>query len=632
MTLDTQTLAVAAAAVASLLGLLQLGTLPGRRFFPGVGRWTLGNLCVAVSLILAGALAVESDWAMIVVGAGFALASTVLFLGGTREFCGLPARLGVSFMVEAAVLCGVTFFSYGAPNAAARAFLNCGFLGIFLLLTAATLLGKAPAPCRRSARFTATVFALFGLVSLCRSIQTLGLWLKGGSLNVFGGGGLNSIFFMTLFLGIIAWSFGFFLLTGDRLVAQIKETQEHMAFLASIVESSDDSIIGTDLDGQILSWNRASEKLFGYTAAKAIGNHIALLATPELKDACFKTLAKMRLGERIERFEGVRVKNDGTLIDVSVILGAVRDASGRIQGISANYRDLADRKRREGERENLEVQLRHALKLESIGQLAAGIAHEINTPAQYIGDNTRFLKDAFRDLEGVYRLHQGLLAIVDQNELTREAADNVRTLARSVDDNYLLAEIPQAIEQTLEGINRVTTLVAAMKEFSHPGTREKTPTDLNRNIANTITVARNEWKYVATMETEYDPALQLIPCLPGDFNQVILNLIVNAAHAIADVVKNGELGRIIVRTRQCEHWVEAEVQDTGGGIPEHARDHIFEPFFTTKDVGRGTGQGLTIARSVVVDKHGGTIQFVTETGKGTTFTIRLPLDGEPLHS
>jgi PAS domain S-box-containing protein len=411
-----------------------------------------------------------------------------------------------------------------------------------------------------------------------------------------------------------------------------QQAEKTRAFLASIVESSDDSIIGTDLDGQIISWNRASEKLFGYTASEAIGRNITLLFVPEHQDDHLKNLEKIRNGERIERFEGVRVKKGGDLVDVSVILAAVRDPSGQVQGVYANYRDIAGRKRAERERENLEVQLRHALKLESIGQLAAGIAHEINTPAQYIGDNTRFLQDAFRDLESVYRLYQELLEVAVQSDLTREAADKVRTLARSVDDGYLLAEIPKAIDQTLEGINRVTTLVAAMKEFSHPGKKEKTPTDLNRGIENTIAVSRNEWKYVAEMETHYDPSLPLVPCLPGDLNQVILNLIVNAAHAIADVDRSGERGKIVVRTRQGQHWVEIEVQDTGAGIPEHARDHIFEPFFTTKDVGKGTGQGLAIARSVVVDKHGGTIQFVTETGKGTTFTIRLPLGGESLHS
>jgi signal transduction histidine kinase len=281
------------------------------------------------------------------------------------------------------------------------------------------------------------------------------------------------------------------------------------------------------------------------------------------------------------------------------------------------------------EREMMEVQLRHAQKLESIGQLAAGVAHEINTPAQYIGDNARFLKEAFRDLERVFRLYQGLLTIAKANDSTREAADDVLKLARDVDDDYLLAEIPKAIDQSLEGIDRVSTLVAALKEFAHPGTKEKTQANLNSAIESTITVARNEWKYVAEMETVYDSSLPLVPCLLGDFNQVILNLIVNAAHAISDVVVNGERGRIVVRTKKYEHWAEIEVRDTGGGIPERARDHVFEPFFTTKAVGRGSGQGLAIAHSVVVDKHGGTIHFVTETGKGTTFTIRLPLAGKP---
>jgi PAS domain S-box-containing protein len=411
-----------------------------------------------------------------------------------------------------------------------------------------------------------------------------------------------------------------------------QQAERTHAFLASIVESSDDSIIGTDLDGQILSWNRASEKLFGYTASEATGKHISLLFPPDRQSEPVETLERIAHEERIRRFEAVRVGKDGKPIDISGIVAAVRDASGRVQGVYANYRDIADRKRAEREREMLEVQLRHAHKLESIGQLAAGIAHEINTPAQYIGDNARFLKEAFRDLETVFRLYQRLAASADQNDPTREAANHALTPAPDIDHDYLLAEIPRAIDQTLEGIDRVSTLVAAMKEFSHPGKKEKTPTDLNRGIENTITVARNEWKYVAEMETNYDPSLPLIPCLPGDFNQVILNLIVNAAHAIADVVRSGERGKIIVRTRKCPQWVEVEVQDTGGGIPEHARDRIFDPFFTTKEVGRGTGQGLAIARSVVVDKHGGTIHFATEIGKGTTFTIRLPLDGESLPS
>ena len=201
---------------------------------------------------------------------------------------------------------------------------------------------------------------------------------------------------------------------------------------------------------------------------------------------------------------------------------------------------------------------------------------------------------------------------------------------KRADAGYLLEEIPKAIEQTLEGVTRVSTLVGAMKEFPHPGTKEKIPLDLNHAIECTITVARNEWKYVADMETEFDRSVPLISCQPGEFNQVILNLIVNAAHAIGEVVGKGgpSKGKIKVQTRNCQEWAEIRIQDTGAGIPEKVRARIFDPSFTTKEIGKGTGQGLAIARSVVVDKHDGTIHFETEEGKGTTFIIRLPKDGK----
>jgi len=176
-------------------------------------------------------------------------------------------------------------------------------------------------------------------------------------------------------------------------------------------------------------------------------------------------------------------------------------------------------------------------------------------------------------------------------------------------------------------VERVAKIVRAMKEFSHPGPKEKTLTNINRAIENTITVARNEWKYVSEMILDLDPDLPLVPCHPNEFNQVILNLVINAAHAIADVVGKGATnkGKITVSTRRKGDKVEISVKDTGTGIAPEIRSKIFDPFFTTKEVGKGTGQGLAIARSIVVDKHGGTINFETEVGKGTTFTIHLPI-------
>jgi signal transduction histidine kinase len=276
-------------------------------------------------------------------------------------------------------------------------------------------------------------------------------------------------------------------------------------------------------------------------------------------------------------------------------------------------------------RRSMEAQLRQAQKLKVIGQLAAGIAHEINTPAQYIGDNTRFLKDAFTSITGAIQACEGLLA--NRNNLTPELLDQTAAILKTSDLEYLSQQIPSAIDEALEGIDRVSEIVRAMKDFSHPGSTEKTAANLNKAIESTVTVSRSEWKYAADMTLDLDKTIPTVPCLPGEFSQVILNLIVNAAHAIEDANRERHLpkGRITIKTQATANHVEVRVSDTGTGIPESARQKLFEPFFTTKDVGKGTGQGLFIAHSVIVEKHGGTIHFETEIGSGTTFVIRLPL-------
>jgi signal transduction histidine kinase len=261
-------------------------------------------------------------------------------------------------------------------------------------------------------------------------------------------------------------------------------------------------------------------------------------------------------------------------------------------------------------------ELLQAQKLEAIGQLAAGIAHEINTPTQYVGDNLRFLKESFGELDSL------LAQLV---ELGGEPASH---LLGEADFDYLKEEIPRALNQSLEGVDRVAKIVRAMKEFSHPA-REKTATDLNRAIQSTVTVASNEWKYVAEIELDLDAQLPAVHCSPAEFNQVVLNMIVNAAHAITDVVGDGGKGKgkITVRTRSDGEWAIVEIKDSGSGMPPHIQQRIFDPFFTTKEVGKGTGQGLAIAHNVIVDKHGGTIKVSSTPGAGTTFTIRLPIGG-----
>ncbi len=298
-----------------------------------------------------------------------------------------------------------------------------------------------------------------------------------------------------------------------------------------------------------------------------------------------------------------------------------------IVGHVGTLTDITERRQAEAERKQMELQIQQGQKLESIGRLAAGVAHEINTPTQYIGDNTQFVRDSFMELLPVLSAPRQLLDAFRDNRLTAELLQATEDLLKKADVDYLIEEIPKAVEQSLQGVQRVAKIIRAMKEFSHPGTEDKTQVDLNQAIDSTLTVARSEWKYVAELVTEFDPTLPPVTCLPGEFNQVILNLTVNAAHAIADTIKEGETnkGTITVTTKRDGDWVEVRVRDSGTGIPEPARGKIFDPFFTTKGVGKGTGQGLAIARSVVVDKHGGTLAFETELGRGTVFIIRIPI-------
>ncbi|MGA3160279.1 MAG: PAS domain S-box protein [Terracidiphilus sp.] len=391
----------------------------------------------------------------------------------------------------------------------------------------------------------------------------------------------------------------------------------------------DNAIIGifqSTPDGRVLSINPAMARIYGYDCPEEMVASVTDIGRQTFVDPKRREdlMLLMEKNGAARNFEFEALRKDGTRFWITISAVAIRENSVvvRYEGM---IQDVTERKQ-------LQEQLLQAQKLESVGQLAAGIAHEINTPTQYIGDNVRFLKDAFVDVKNLIANYERLLSAAKDNTLSRETIQDVGTAVGRVDTGYLLDEIPKAINQTLEGVTRVATIVGAMKEFSHPDTKEKIPLDLNHAINSTITVARNEWKYVADLETEFDPSLPLVSCLPGEFNQVILNLIVNAAHAIADVVKKGgpEKGIIKVQTRNCAEWAEIRVQDNGTGIPQKARSRVFDPFFTTKVIGKGTGQGLAIARSVIVDKHGGSIHFETEEGKGTTFIIRLPFNGKAL--
>ena len=310
--------------------------------------------------------------------------------------------------------------------------------------------------------------------------------------------------------------------------------------------------------------------------------------------------------------------SSGKFADVRSFMRHAPNEKGRIvRGISI---DITNQKK-------LESELYQAQKLESVGRLAAGVAHEINTPVQFVSDNCYFLRDAVSQVGEVLRTYQEVFQATSAGQLdAQQARERIEMAERAADLAFLTDNMPPAVERSLEGLERVTTIVRSMKEFSHPNQRSMAPADLNAAIRTTLTVARNEYKYVADVDIRLGDIPPVV-CNVGEFNQTFLNLLVNAAHAIEDVVKGTERrGLITITTRQEAGSVVVCVQDTGGGIPEAIQGNIFDPFFTTQEVGKGTGQGLAIARSVIVDKHHGSLTFESVPGVGTTFHIRLPLE------
>ena len=387
-----------------------------------------------------------------------------------------------------------------------------------------------------------------------------------------------------------------------------------------LVASIPSLLIGLDENERIVLWNAQAELLLTCRASEVIGRRLAEITLPWDGERIAAGIAHCRANASPVRIEDIVCAGPGQDPRVlGLTVHPMADATSSPLALILMGADITERKQ-------LEEQLAQAQKMEAIGHLAAGIAHEISTPAQFVGDNTQFLREAFGDLQQVLRVYAQLAEAVHRGGGQDAILKALEAAIEDADLAYLSDEVPNAIDHIMNGVERISKIVRSMKLFAHPGGEEKTPVDLNEAIESTIVITRNEWKYSAELTTAFDPDLPPVPCLRGEFNQVILNLITNAAHAIADAAKAGRetKGMIHISTHTGSDWAEIRIADTGTGIPEAIRHKVFDLFFTTKEEGRGSGQGLALAHAVIVEQLGGQLTFESREGRGTTFILRLP--------
>jgi len=398
------------------------------------------------------------------------------------------------------------------------------------------------------------------------------------------------------------------------------------SLLQGALDASEHHVLITDRKGRIVFANLSLAERHGRVRDELIGESVEQVMRSDNHSPA--QLEKMRKAMRENRpirvvVQGVHSSGKPLWLSVNItpLLGADGKAShfvGIATDITQSVEDSRIKKElqerietREQERDRLALELRMAQKLEAVGRLASGVAHEINTPMQFVSDNVTFLSESVQDLASV----------IDAYRADRARGDEV---AAEVEADYLLAELPKAMERARDGVKRVTNIVRAMKEFSHPNTEARSSADINKAIQTTLDIARSEYKHTAVVELKLEP-LPLVPCNIGELNQVFLNLLVNAAHAIEASGKDVSTGRIGIATQHVGAEVIITFEDNGCGIKPENLDKVFDPFFTTKEVGKGTGQGLAISRSIVVDRHGGALEVRSIVGTGTRFTIRLPV-------
>ncbi len=402
-------------------------------------------------------------------------------------------------------------------------------------------------------------------------------------------------------------------------------TERHQAeaqrkLISTVFEQTSEGVLVTTTDGIIQYANQAITSMSGYSSDELTGKDTSIFKNDLHESKHYQDIWLTLEKQQVWKGSLTNRAKDGNYFEIEATISPVRNENQEVSHYVALWRDMTKER-------TLQQQLLQAQKLESIGQLAAGIAHEINTPIQYIQNNLAFLRNTYNSLVPLFKeLLKGFQHPETAIETRYKALEN---MAKTIDFEFIQEEVPEGLEDSLSGIEHVTRIVAAMKEFSHPGGEIKAPADLNKLINNALIVTRNEWKYCATVDLILEEDLPILMCHASAWSQILLNLIVNGADAIREKVTNNEMGKLTITTRDIDkQMIELTVTDTGCGIIDAHKNKIFDPFFTTKEVGKGSGQGLAIVYDIVVNKHGGTVQCESVVNDHTTFIIRVPIDEE----
>jgi|GEM_PF-3033785 len=556
---------------------------------------------------------------VIILQNSFMVLGAVFIYVGVLRFYGMKEKRGILAGMMLGYVIILTVFTVIYENVRVHASVTNLYLSFFAIITALVLIKFKPKKNSASLSIIYYAFLFHGLVFALRGIFVISGVMS--RQNFFSPDPLNILTFIDGIITSVLWTFGFVVMINQRINDQVKETLDHFK---QIFNTSPDAATITRLrDGRIIDVNDHFVTLLGYTKQESLGRSvISLWKNPKER----LDLALM-LSDKgyCDNFEAEFIRKDGSFM-TGLISAKLIDLKG-VPHIIAMTRDITKMKEDEKEKNRLKIELDQSHRLQSIGTLAAGIAHEINSPLQFTNDNIDFISNAYNDIIKLVSTYKSLMMSCYTDQDKANAKETIFSIEKKINLEFLTNEMPEALSQTKDGIARIRRIVNAMKQYSHMNNEEKKPANIIDTLENAEIISRNEWKYHADLVNNNDPDLPFLNCYEPELNQVFMNLIVNAAHATKDAVdkKIIEKGMIEVSARLRNGRILVSVKDNGTGIPDKVRERVYDPFFTTKEVGKGTGQGLAMAHKVVIDRHGGKIWFETEINKGTTFFVEIPL-------